>query len=379
MAQNGTGLVGDGYYRVHNKVTDRYIYVTDNKDYYNTSTDAEDFQAIQLWKDASKTISAPASVIYIEKHGSQYDLKAQGTGVKELTDYYVTITKVTDDGPYKGTYQVSASRGGVATKYLSDDKPNEDAQGKLGTSGATKYRFWVVDKIETNSATNYFGITPSITLNGKYYQPFYADFPFKTASPNMHVYYVSKIANNEATLTEINGEVPASTPVIIECASNSPANNRLELLTTSSVQIQGNKLAGVYFRNIGRPKESVDAYTEFNASTMRLLAAANGNLVFNKDNSGLESLTVMDWTTYKPKNIKCVPANTCYLTASAGTPAVLNVRFEGVGIDEIIAENKGKVAEGVYSLSGTQLRSTSNVEGLPAGLYIVGGAKVLVK
>ena len=386
MAQNGTGLVGDGYYRVYNKVTERYIYVTDNKDYYNETTDAEDFQAIQLWKDASKTISDPASVIYIEKHGSKYDLKAQGTGIYDLTStyrengqgLYVTITKVTN-GAYKDTYQVSASRANV-TKYLSDDRSNDNDQGKLGTSGDAKYRCWVVDKIETNNATNYFGITPSITLNGKYYQPFFAVFPFKTASPDMHVYYVSKIANNEATLTEINGEVPASTPVIIECASNNPANNRLELLTTSSAQIQGNKLTGVYFCNGKRPAGSTDAYKIFDASTMRIFTVANGKLVIsNNDTDRLTKLKTRDWTNNVVIEPYCIPANTCYLTASAGTPAVLNVRFEGVGIDEIIAENKGKVAEGVYTLCGTQLRSTNDVEGLPAGLYIVGGAKVLVK
>lgn len=386
MAQNGTGLVGDGYYRVHNKITERYIYVTDNKDYYNETTDAEDFQAIQLWKDASKTISDPASVIFIEKHGSKYDLKAQGTGIYDLTStyredgtgLYLTITKVTS-GTYKDTYQVSASRAN-ATKYLSDDRSNDNDQGKLGTSGAAKYRCWVVDKIETNSATNYFGITPTITLNGKYYHPFYAVFPFKTASPNMHVYYVSKVAGNVATLTEINGEVPASTPVIIECASTSPANNRLELLNTSSAKVQGNKLAGVYFCNGKRPAGSTDAYKIFDASTMRVLTTENGKLVLtNNDTNRLEKIRTRDWVNNVVIEPYCIPANTSYLPASSGTPAVLNVTFEGVGIDEILAENKNKAAEGVYTLSGTQLRSTNDIEGLPAGLYIVGGVKAIIK
>lgn len=385
MAQNGTGLVGDGYYRVHNKITDRYIYVTDNKDYYNQSTDAEDFQAIQLWKDASRTISDPGSVLYIEKHGSKYDIKAQNTGIYDFTStyqengvgLYVTITKITS-GTYKDTYQVSASRGGVS-KYLSDDKTNDNPQGKLGTSGAAKYRNWVVDKIDNNSETNYFGITPTVTLNGKYYQPFYASFPFKTLSPNMHVYYVSKVEGNKATLTEISGEIPASTPVIIECASNNPSNNRLELLNTSSAQVQDNKLAGVYFRNTQRPKESVDAYTKFNASTMRILTTVDGKLVFTNDDSSLETVKAMDWDTKKVVDIKCIPANGCYLMANAGTPAVLDIKFQGVGIDDILEDKAEKSAEGVYTLSGTQLRPTNDVQGLPAGLYIVGGVKFVVK
>ena len=118
IAQSPTGIVGDNYYRVHNLASERYIYVTDNKDYYDMTHDAEDFQAIQLWKDASKTISDPASVIFIEKHGSKYDLKAQGTGIYDLTStyqengvgYYVTIEQKGE-----GIYEVSAEKRGVNT------------------------------------------------------------------------------------------------------------------------------------------------------------------------------------------------------------------------------------------------------------------------
>ena len=61
---NGTGFVGNGYYRIHNFATNRYIYVTDNKDYFDKLHDSEDFQAIQLWKDPNRAISDPASVIF---------------------------------------------------------------------------------------------------------------------------------------------------------------------------------------------------------------------------------------------------------------------------------------------------------------------------
>ena len=68
-----------------------------------------------------------------------------------------------------------------------------------------------------------------------------------------------------------------------------------------------------------------------------------------------------------------------YVVADAKTAAVLNVRFEGVGIDDIIADKKDKSVEGVYSMSGTLLRKTNDVKGLPAGLYIVNGEKVVLK
>lgn len=377
----GSGYVGDGYYRVQNKATNRFIYVTDNKDYYEISRDKEDFQAIQLWKDASKTIYNPATVIYVHKYtNGTYNLQAQGTGVRELTGYSVHVEE-TDDG----YYEVYATKEGYATKYLSDDRSNSAPQGQLGTKSARDYRKWIVDKIETNSAINYFGIKPTIHLNGKHYQPFYAAFPFKTASPNMHVYYVSKVEGDVVVLKEIGGEIPASTPVVIECASEDPANNRLEILNPSTAKLKNNKLVGVYFCNGDRPKESVDAYKAFGADTMRVFTTANDKLMLSNNESELLESEVLveiettDWDTEEDIDVVCIPANTCYLKVNANTPATLSIRFEGLGLDEILADNKDSDVEGVYTLSGTQLRSTNDVEGLPAGVYIVGGVKVVIK
>ena len=378
MAQ-GTGFVGNGYYRIKNLVTNRYIYVTDNKDYYNKATDTEDFQAIQLWKDPDKAITDAAGVIYIEQQKNNTknsDLQAQGTGVHKLTGMYVNVKNIA-----QGIYEVSASRSGV-TKYLSDDEQSASDQGYMGTKGKGNYRRWVVDQLTTNHATNYFGIrpNPSMQVNGKYYHPFYASFPFKVSSPNMHVYYISKVSGNEAIMKEITGEVPAGTPVIIECSSTEPTNNRLDLLTTSSATVSGNKLVGVYFCNGKRPQGSTDAYKVFDETSMRVLTVADGKLVMtNDDQSRLNKIKITDWENLVKVQAYCLPANTSYLKVDAGTPAKLSIRIDGSGIEDIIAENNDTSAEGVYTLSGVQLRSTNDVKGLPAGLYIVGGVKVAVK
>ncbi|MBO4549701.1 MAG: hypothetical protein J5733_03130, partial [Bacteroidaceae bacterium] len=198
---------------------------------------------------------------------------------------------------------------------------------------------------------------------------------------NMHVYFVSKISGSGVvTLREISGDIPGGTPLVIECASTNPSDNRLELLPPSSAHLQGNKLAGVYFRNGERPAESTDAYTVFNASTMRLLTVANGKLIYsNNAPERLVETEAIDWDTEDYYYPMCIPANTSYLKADAGTPAVLDIRFEGAGLDEILAENKDTSVVGVYTLSGTQLRTTNDVQGLPAGVYIVGGVKVVIK
>ena len=372
----GTGYVGKGYYRVRNLTTERYIYVTDNKDYYDIAHDKEDFQGIQLWKDAAKAAKSPASVIFIEElYPDGFDLKAQGTGVYDLTGYCVNVTKKSD-----GTYEVSASRSGV-TKFLSDDRTNSSDQGKLGTSGTAKYRRWIVDKIEATHATNYVGISPTITFNGKYYQTFYASFPFRTISPGMRVYYISDVEGDLALIQEIEGDVPAATPVIIECASANATDNRIEPLPTTTARVTDNLLCGVYFCNGKRPQESVDAYTKFDAATMRILTVADGKLVMS-DNAPerLQEIMVNDYTLYEQVPAICIPANTCYFKANANTPKQVFLTSDPTAIDSLPSQKTdgGKPCGG-YSLDGTQLRTTNNAEGLPAGLYIIGGKKVVRK
>lgn len=370
----GTGYIGKGYYRVRNLTTERYIYVTDNKDYYDIAHDKEDFQGIQLWKDAAKAAKSPASVIFIEElYPGGFDLKAQGTGVYDLTGYCVNVTKKSD-----GTYEVSASRSGV-TKFLSDDRTNSSDQGKLGTSGTAKYRRWIVDKIETTHATNYVGISPTITFNGKYYQTFYASFPFRTISPGMRVYYISDVEGDLALIQEIEGDVPAATPVIIECASANATDNRIEPLPTTTARVTDNLLCGVYFCNGKRPQESVDAYTKFDAATMRILTVADGKLVMS-DNAPerLQEIMVNDYTLYEQVPAICIPANTCYFKANANTPKQVFLTSDPTAINSLPSEKTyGGKPCGVYSLDGTQLRTTNKAEGLPAGIYIIGGKKVV--
>ena len=99
----------------------------------------------------------------------------------------------------------------------------------------------------------------------------------------------------------------------------------------------------------------------------------------NDDQSRLNKIKITDWENLVKVQAYCLPANTSYLKVDAGTPAKLSIRIDGSGIEDIIAENNDTSAEGVYTLSGVQLRSTNDVKDLPAGLYIVGGVKVAVK
>lgn len=233
---------------------------------------------------------------------------------------------------------------GQVTRYLSDNELSDDEEGMMGTGGPGTYRRWIVDKIETNHATNYVGIKPTIQVGDKYYQSYYASFAFRTISSDMRVYYISKIVGNEAILKEINGDVPAGTPVIIECASENPTDNRIEPLTSNPTKISGNLLDGAYFCNGSRPRGSVDAYRLFDESTMRVFTEKDGRLIVT--NNAEERLVWTrvwdpnDSTSTRKIRAYCIPANTSYLTTDTSSPAELGVRFDsgtnvGVEINEV--------------------------------------------
>ena len=179
-------FTSDGYYRVQNFGTKRYLYVKDNTGSYDMHRDVGDFAAIQLWKTESMTVSDPSCLMYIKKMGTDlYDLTAQGTGIYAMVQRYVDVHQVTA-GAMRGTYTVSATAAGI-TKYLSDNELSSVDRGTLGTGGNSPYRNWNVYAVSASGDT-YFGITPNVQTGGKYYYPFYATFPFRLYSSGMKAY-----------------------------------------------------------------------------------------------------------------------------------------------------------------------------------------------
>ena len=67
-------LNGDGYYRVENYKTKRYASVIDNRGSIDIAATTADLQAIKLWLVFDDVSHDPASVFYISKVGSEYQL-----------------------------------------------------------------------------------------------------------------------------------------------------------------------------------------------------------------------------------------------------------------------------------------------------------------
>ena len=293
-------LNGNGFYRVRNFMSKRYVYVTDNRGQLNVQSSTADMKAIQLWMGFEKACSDPASICYIEKIGDRYDIKSQGTGVYEIIETYVSIRKNDD-----GTYYAYGSKDGV-TKYLSDGEKNLNLeQGVMSDAGKGEWRKWHV--LPINDSDNYFGIKPSINVNGEHYTSFYTAFPYSFASSGMNAYYICKVDNGYAVMREITGTVPAYTPVFVKVSSDQPSSNRLNIGGEGSA-VNENLLKGVFFDNDMKTHYNRTAY---DPNTMRMLGTmADGKIGF------------------VTSNIDFIPANHAYLQVPAGTPAELKLISE---------------------------------------------------
>ncbi len=364
LAATGAASAQDfanGYYRFQSAVTDRYIVVIDNRGSVDIMSTTADLGAVHTYRGFDENIvSNPGSIIYVERHGEGYDLHAQGVSTYDLVGYYLRIRRSrTNDNAY-WAYATSSGM----TSYINDEVWDGD-EGYVGTNDSNG-RDWYILPVETQGE-NYFGVRPSYNADGLYYQPFYAAFPFSFASEGMKAYYVSQFGNGMAVLKEYTGEVvPASMPLIIECSSDQPTNNRLNLLTDEVQAPSDNSLTGVYF-NTPLPYGHVNQVAN-DPATMRLLGlTSEGKL-------GMVAKPEVDF----------VPANAVYLSVPEGTASELRFVSEDeftAGINDItVAEPVSAAKSGVYTLTGVKVADGNTLpDGLPAGVYIVGGKKVVVR
>ena len=328
------------------------------------------------WDDVS---TDPGTIFYIEnKGGDQYNIKNQGSSLYDMINYYILLKYYNDANVYRA-YQ--SKSGG--TVYLSElyNKYTLGRDTCYVDNNTPETLNWKITAVDCED--NYLGVKPTMSANGKYYASYYAGFPFSVASPNMKVYYISSIDEKEGTATykELTGIIPASTPVIIECGSKNPAENKLKPELTNPTAVKGNILKGVYFC-VGLRMSAHFTSTKFEPTTMRLLSIdENGSLVFNNDEANAYTVMIKEGASrpYKYPYIKAIPHNTAYLPVSANCPKSLKLVKETTGISNITLGNDNKPAN-VYNMEGKIVKeNATSVEGLPEGIYIFKNKKYVVK
>lgn len=356
----------DGYYRVRNAYTQRYAYLLDDKGSIDYNSSSADVRALNLFKDSQRVLHDPSSVFYLKKAPSsnnQMDIAGQGTSVHGFLDMYVNY--LAESKLYNGSksYLIWGSLSGVA-KYLGDtrsDNAREDGLASVDAKGDN--RKWHILPLE-GETEEYFGVLPTVSVGGKHYQPYYAGFPFSAKSEGMKFYVITNIDHRGvAVYEEVEGTVPAGTPVIIECLGTTPDANKLNI-GGSGNSVAINLLKGVYFENDSRTHYNL---TPFDRSTMRVLGVKNGKLTFVEGDYDF------------------IPRNQAYLqltdASQYNTPDFVLMTPDEYAV--FVEENKdnsvsGVIAESavvdVYGLDGRLLKAgmtKNSVSSLGKGIYIL--------
>ena len=385
------GQISNGYYRIKNtSIYGRYLTISNNK-VDNTNKDnimdgkEGNVYGLKTVKDA---ISDPSSIIYISKDEtgkSQWACNIQAQGInplKFLKDNGAELRAY----PTGSNFFIYGNKGDIVI-YLVDN-PGSDGFIKAARKNAyPDNQEWEILPID--NTTEYLGIAPNenIKVGDKYYTTIYAGFPFQL-SEGMKAYYIDSsdlgAATPTAQLKEISGKVPAATPVIIECSSLNPADNKVTPLAESEgpAAVSGNKLVGVYFcyakmkgntnqENTATNYLDIRNVTKYDENTMRVLGLVNGKLGLVKATDA--DLTVTDQGKYIPANKAYFPISASEASAISSTSGIL--LSTATGIQSIETTN---ASSDIYNLMGQKvLRKEMSVDQLPQGVYIINGKKII--
>ena len=365
-------LNGNGYYRVRNYGSGRWANVIDNQGEIDMTATTADLHSMQLNLDTEEIITDPGSILYISNEGGRkYNVAAQGTSIEAIAGYDIYIGEygtVGDQSIYVfyGTYK-------GATKYIGDkNMVTTDQFGYATIDDVTNknYQRWYILPVSVESS-NYFAAVPTLNVGGKLYRTLFTSFPYQTYSPGVKAYYINRVGDGMAEMIEIeDGVVPENSPVIIECAGESAADNKLALYS-SYASLPANSLSGVYFDYYY--SKNLNNRVLYDPATMRVLGTCSDGSLGFITSSDLES----------------IPANSAYLKVPEGSPA----EFRCVSSEEYTADvstisadgntlqyqngiiYSGKTAQiSVINLDGQTVAkavgSSLDVSNLPKGIYI---------
>lgn len=404
---------GPGYYRIKNKgEAGRYISIENDK----VSEESKNIsfssgKSVSANVEALKTVRNkdynPGTVIYVTGNTNGLTLEAQGMNTDELLrkfGYSGYQLKANNRGELNTTYsgmQIDLIDFGYDYPVTREAFCAVATLNFISTNAINTYALWEFKKIDNED--EFFGIYPNegIKIADKYYTTLYTSFAYKL-SDGMKAYYVDQynFKNPEEPIAElkeiIDGIIPASSPVIIECSSNIAANNKVTLLDSNLNPISGNKLKGRVFCFIPTEREDQNMKNalEFNKNTMRVLGLVDikrndrgeiidGKLALVNDANDYYQNRMALNKGYIPANRAYLPINSSDASATAKGIRLLQPDEYAIAssINKVMSEEQPS-KDGIYTLTGIKVKETNNstsTENLPSGIYIIGGKKHIVK
>lgn len=357
--------LSSGFYRVQNSQSTRYLYVFDNTGYARVIDGKNldlDLDAIYLRSGLDNTISDPGSIIYFDNVGGSYNFLSQGTSSYSIIQHYLSISE------RDGKYALSVTDPGTGIRvFIKDASSGTSGYGSVYKSdGGNDPIYWNVLPV-SSSSDNYFGVAPKVQVGDKYFTSFYAGFGISPISSNTKAYYVKDFSDCAVLLEELSGSVGAQVPVIIEGVSSSASDNKMDILNSGSSP-SDNKLKGNFFDTnnlVGsyNPRKEHVNQTAVQSTHRVISVSSSGKLVFAKPTTST------------------LPANSAYLEVSSSAKESLAVFFTKAEYDEYNASVLDKVESNsanleVFNVLGKKVTNNGN---LPAGIYIIGGKKTVIR
>lgn len=341
MALSAAAQLDNGFYRIKNSTTGRYIVMYDPYVLVNKATGTVNLGALQTIKSFNTVRSHMGSIWYMEGKGdSSYDLYCQHSSLGANSSGF--YPKLFLNG---GSYRIYGEYSGF-TKYLSDVDDEDTGEGYVSVNGQNvSWEFVPIDW------DNYIGIEPETNADGYYWATFMSGFPFKLGS-GMKAFYVSNITDHGFAMTEMGDEIPAKIPVLLRLNGGSPSDNRITLLRNSSASApSGNKMYGAWYSsNLGGRHEDWNVKCE---SYNRVLGKSGGRLAFVRGSGIIEH-------------------NRGYIDASSNADDAIIESTDGISsIDK--SDNYEK---GIYTLTGQKVPEGKTPR---PGIYIKDGQKVVIK
>lgn len=355
------------YCYVHNVKFKRSLGLMGISDKNVSSSNRYLTNSIMLLEDGSDIMrSSPAFVLKLTGSSDGYgglenaNLEAQGAASKDIAKKTYTFSK-------HGDHFYITGSAGSATAYMvdyADAFTQEEHVGKVNHPGLynganendASYH-WVVTPISEDSKDFCFGAMPSPKTKdeaGKYYTTMYTKFPYRCLD-GVKAYVVSSVdaTAHKVVLSEIkSGEVPSGTPVVLECTSTKPVENRLLPLVEEPAAIaETNLLKGEIW--LKDENKTEDKYrTKFDSQTMLVLS--NDELAFKNVNN----TDVLAGGTGQTGTLTYIANNTCYLPVSSEMTEATTFTIEkGETKETTLAGLSQEAADGVtpYKLTGDDL------------------------
>lgn len=347
---SASAQLADGFYHFRNTTTGRYISIndTDTRNYQvNIYSGDLNMGGFRTYLNYDTVAVSPSCIIYVRRLGNgQYDLRGQGSGIYEMSAGRFGVNLIPQGGD---TYKISGTFQGFE-KMLSDGSPSEKDSWLMNRLSETQN--WQAIPVDTSD--EYIGISPDVkTTDGQYYGTIYAGFSFRMVSPGMKAYCVTAAEGSAFTMEEIGLDViPASTPVIIKCNSDDPADNKIEPVADETTFSQVNCLEGVYCALSGVSKHL--NVTPYDDVTMRVIGL--------DDNGELAFVRAQPEQLYKDIYLR---ANKAYLRVGSSAADVMSIGTH-TGISTVAKEeSSGGV---LYGLNGVRVPAGATPR---PGIYIL--------